>query len=106
MDETQPLVGDVKSQFLLNDTEHMSRQIEAARLDQEAMCGYPLVLKGTRTHEFLDEKDRRVIEVFATFGPTPEAIAQEAAENAATKVELEASLAASQARRLVAGDGA
>jgi|EndMetStandDraft_4_1072995.scaffolds.fasta_scaffold72292_5 hypothetical protein len=69
MSETQPLVGDVKSQFLIVDAEQMQRQIEAVRQEQELMCGYALVLKGTRTAEFLDEKDRRVIEVFATFAP-------------------------------------
>ena len=69
MSEFQPLIGDVKSQFILVDAEQMQRQINAVREEQEAMCGYALVLKSTRTSEFLDEKDRRVIEVFATFAP-------------------------------------
>lgn len=77
MSDMQPLVGDVTSQFVIamgiNDTEALARHIEATRQDQEAMCGYALVLKGTRTAEYRDEKDRRVIEVFATFAPAPEA---------------------------------
>ncbi len=71
--DIQPLVGDVSSQFLVGKSEAMLERIEVARQEQEAMCGYPLVLKGTRQVEMRDEKDRLVIEVFATFAPAPAA---------------------------------
>lgn len=69
MSEMQPLVGDVMSQFILVDPERLAKQIEAVREEQEAMCGYALVLKGTRQTEMIDAHNRRVIEVFATFAP-------------------------------------
>jgi hypothetical protein len=71
--DIQPLIGDVQSQFLVGKTELMAQSIERAREDQEAMCGYPLVVKSTRMVEMRDEKDQLVIEVFATFAPAPDA---------------------------------
>ena len=69
MDDTQPLIGNVTSQFLLSDIANMQKQIELTRAEQEAMCGYPLKVQGVRTTESIDDKNRRVIEVFATFAP-------------------------------------
>lgn len=71
--DVMPLVGDVQSQFLVGKSELMVESIERARKEQEDMCGYPLVLKSTRQVEMRDEKDRLVIEVFATFAPAPPA---------------------------------
>jgi hypothetical protein len=80
MSEMQPLVGDVMSQFILVDPERLSKQIEAVREEQEAMCGYALVLKGTRQTEMIDANNRRVIEVFATFAPAPHEVERDKAE--------------------------
>jgi hypothetical protein len=69
MEDTQPLVGDVKSQFKYGDPESFNALLETAREEQEAMCGYPLVVKSVRQSEMRDEQNRLVIEVFATFAP-------------------------------------
>lgn len=69
MEDTQPLVGEVKSQFTYGDPESYAALVETAREEQEAMCGYPLVVKSTRQVETRDIQGRLVIEVFATFAP-------------------------------------
>lgn len=73
MPDLQPLVGDVKTQFV-SPPEELHRRIEDARVEQEAMCGYPLVLQGSRTVEMRDDKTGQlVIEVYATFAPAVDA---------------------------------
>ncbi len=69
MSGLQPLVGDVMSQFLVADPEKFAERVEVARQEQEAMVGYPLVVKSIRQTESRDQQNRLVIEVFATFAP-------------------------------------
>lgn len=68
---TQPLVGDVKTQFVVvnGDPHDLSASINAARLEQEAMCGYPLVIASWRHTEVRNARGDLEIEVFATFAP-------------------------------------
>lgn len=71
---TQPLVGDVTVQFVVHDISHMEAQLEVQRALQEDMCGYSLKLKSTRTQDIAHERSgQKMVEVFATFAPAPEA---------------------------------
>jgi hypothetical protein len=71
MVDLQPLVGDVKTQFVVvnGDPHDLGPNIEAARAEQEAMCGYPLVVDSWRHTEMRNERGDIEIEVFATFAP-------------------------------------
>lgn len=65
------LGGDVETQFIYRpDTTGFDTAINAVRADQEAICGYPLMLKKQRSTEMIDA-DGRYIEVFVTFMPYP-----------------------------------
>lgn len=63
------LGGDVNTEFKFGKLEDYAASIEVARLEQEMMVGYPLVLKGARQTHMQDDKGRDVYEVFATFAP-------------------------------------
>lgn len=72
----KPLIGDVKTQFTFGKEEDFAAAIEAARLEQEAICGYALVVKSTRQTHYQEPAEdgktmRDVYEVFATFAPAP-----------------------------------
>lgn len=69
MSETQPLIGNVSAQMIFGTSEDYDAKVEAARVEQEAMCGYPLKLVGTRHVEMIDARGSKVYEVFATFAP-------------------------------------
>ena len=68
--QLQPLVGDVKSQFEC-PLDGVDESVEAARLEQEAMCGYPLVVKSVRAVDVMNTQNQRVYDVYATFAPAP-----------------------------------
>ena len=67
------LGGDVSTNFKFGRPEDYAAATEACRLDQETICGYPLVVKGTRQSHYQDENGRDVYDVFVTFGPAPPA---------------------------------
>lgn len=71
MDGLQPLVGDVKSQFVVinGDPHDLGPSIEAARAEQELMCGYSLITKDWRHTSMRNDRGDLEIEVFATFAP-------------------------------------
>lgn len=71
---TDVLGGDIKAQFISRTEDGIPEAQEACRLEQEAMCGYPLKFKSsTQTHYVVTEKDgsvpQDVYEVFVTFQP-------------------------------------
>lgn len=65
------LGGDVSTQFMFGKPEDFVDSVEVCRLEQEAICGYPLKVKNLRQTHMQDEKGRDVYEVFATFEPAP-----------------------------------
>lgn len=69
MEDTQPLIGNITAQTIFGTTEDYNAKVEAVRVEQEAMVGYPLKLLGTRHVEMVDARGSRVYEVFATFAP-------------------------------------
>lgn len=70
-----PLGGDIHAQYTADTFEGLAPAQEACRVEQEAMCGYELVVKMTKqTHYTVPNEDgtqREVFEVFVTFGPKP-----------------------------------
>jgi len=70
-EETQPLVGNVQTQFVVinGDPHDLGPSIEASRVEQEAMCGYPLTVQSWRHTEMRNARGDLEIEVFATFAP-------------------------------------
>jgi hypothetical protein len=75
MVDLQPLVGDVKTQFVVinGDPHDLGPNIEAARAEQEAMVGYPLITANWRHTETRNARGDIEIEVFATFAPAVDA---------------------------------
>jgi len=70
-EELRKLGGEIDTQFIYRPDETSMVQAEAAvRADQEAVCGYKLIMLKQRTMELADEKGRYV-EVFVTYGPHP-----------------------------------
>ena len=67
----QLLGGAVQSQFTYGKPEDFAASIEAARAEQEAICGYALQVKSTRQTHMQDVHGRDIYEVFATFEPIP-----------------------------------
>lgn len=65
------LGGDVTTQFTFGKPEDYAASIEAARVEQELICGYALVTKALRQSHMIDDKGRDIYEVFATFAPAP-----------------------------------
>ena len=66
------LGAEVETQFVYRPQETSMATAEAAvRADQEAVCGYKLVLLKQRHLELADAKGPYV-EVFVTYGPKPE----------------------------------
>ena len=73
MSELQPLIGTVQTQFVVinGDPYDLGPSIDAARVEQEAMCGYELVVSSWRHTETRNARGDIEIEVFATFAPAP-----------------------------------
>lgn len=70
--ELRKLGAEVETQFVYRPQETSMATAEAAvRADQEAVCGYKLVLLKQRHLELADAKGPYV-EVFVTYGPYPE----------------------------------
>ena len=70
-EELRKLGGEIDTQFVYRPDETSMVAAEAAvRADQEAVCGYKLIMLRQRTMELADEKGRYV-EVFVTYGPYP-----------------------------------
>lgn len=64
------LGGEVKSQFTFGKPEDFAAAADAARREQEEICGYALVLVGNlRQTQTKDRNGNDVFEVFATFAP-------------------------------------
>lgn len=67
----QVLGGDVKTQFVYRpDQTSFASALAAVKADQEAICGYRLIMTKERSSEQAD-KDGRFVEVFVTFSPYP-----------------------------------
>jgi hypothetical protein len=65
------LGGDVETQFIYRPSNTgIGPALDAVRAEQEAMCGYQLMLKKQRTIEMADAEGKYV-EVFVTFMPYP-----------------------------------
>lgn len=70
----KPLIGDVTVQFTCaaNDDE-VAAHLEANRVEQEEMTGYPLALAVHRKVKLQDLSGKDTYEVFATYTPnTPD----------------------------------
>jgi hypothetical protein len=67
----ETLGGDVSTQFTFGREEDFAASINAAREEQEAICGYPLMLVKSRQTHMKDVNGNDVYEVYATFGPLP-----------------------------------
>lgn len=67
-----PLVSDVSSVVQAIGEQNIAASIEAGRLEQEMICGYPLVTKATRYTHMRDAQGRDVYEIFATYAPAGE----------------------------------
>lgn len=65
------LGGEIETQFIYRP-EHTSidTALRAVIADQEAICGYPLVLVKSRSMELAD-REGNYMEVFVTLGPVP-----------------------------------
>jgi hypothetical protein len=68
---TDTLGGDLKAHFAFGTAEEQAGRLEQARQEQEAMAGYPLVIKNTRQTHYINDKGVDVYEVWATFAPAP-----------------------------------
>lgn len=70
-EELRKLGGEIETQFTYRPSETSMVVAEAAvRADQEAVCGYKLIMLKQRTMELADDKGHYV-EVFVTYGPYP-----------------------------------
>lgn len=70
-EELRKLGAEIDTQFTYRPSETSMVVAEAAvRADQEAICGYKLIMLKQRTMELADEKGHYV-EVFVTYGPYP-----------------------------------
>lgn len=68
-EDTKPLVGEVSDVVKAIGAETIAASIESARIEQEAICGYGLVVKSTRETHTRDAQGRDIYEIFATFEP-------------------------------------
>lgn len=70
----KPLIGDVTVQFTCAaDDDEVMAHLEANRVEQEEMTGYPLTLAVHRKVQLQDLTGQDIYEVFATYTPnTPE----------------------------------
>ena len=66
------VLGDeLKAHFAFGSPEEQADKLELARIDQEAMAGYPLIIVGTKQTHYIDQNGKDVYEVWATFKPAP-----------------------------------
>lgn len=66
----KPLIGDVTVQFICPaNNDALADKLEAARIEQQEICGYPLVLAVRRQIQLKDLSGDDFFEVFATFAP-------------------------------------
>lgn len=65
------LGGDLKAHFAFGSPEEQSAKLEEARLEQEGMAGYPLIVRHVRQTHYIDDKGQDVYEVWAVFAPAP-----------------------------------
>ena len=65
------LGGDVSTQFTYGKPEDFADAIAKAKAEQEALCGYKLIVTKVRQADMLDSNGARIVEVFATFSPYP-----------------------------------
>lgn len=68
---TDVLGGELKAHFAFGSPGEQAEKLELARIDQEAMAGYPLIVRHTRQTHYIDDKGRDVYEVWAVFAPAP-----------------------------------
>lgn len=69
---SEVLGGDLKAHFAFGSPEEQSTKLEEARLEQEAMAGYPLMIRHVRQTHYIDDKGQDIYEVWAVFAPVPE----------------------------------
>ena len=68
---SQILGGEITTQFIYRpDHTSFAMAVNTVRLDQEAMCGYRLIMVKQRSVEAADA-DGKYTEVFVTFAPYP-----------------------------------
>lgn len=65
----KPLIGEVSDVVKAIGVDAIATSIENARLEQELICGYPLVVKSTRETHMRDAQGRDIYEIYATFEP-------------------------------------
>lgn len=71
-ENTRPLVGEVSSVVDAIGEQNIAASIEAGRVEQEMICGYPLVTKASRYTHMRDAQGRDIYEIFATYAPAAE----------------------------------
>ena len=68
---SEVLGGDLKAHFAFGSPEEQAAKLEEARVEQEQMAGYPLVIRHTRQTHYIDDKGRDIYEMWAVFAPAP-----------------------------------
>jgi len=66
------LGGEVSTQFTYGTPADYAASVEAARLEQQLICGYMLRVISLRQTHTRDDQGRDIYEVFAKFGPVEE----------------------------------
>lgn len=93
-EELRKLGGEIDAQFTYRpDQTSIATAEHAVRMDQEAICGYKLIMLKQRSMELADAQGRYV-EVFITYGPypvvAPEQIAADPSLQPVNEKEIEA----------------
>jgi len=66
------LGGDLKAHFAFGSPEEQNVKLEEARLEQEQIAGYALMVRHVRQTHYIDDKGQDIYEVWAVFAPVPE----------------------------------
>ena len=67
----QVLGGELKAHFAFGSVDEQAAALEACRVEQEMIAGYPLVIASTRQSHYIDDKGKDIYEIWATFKPAP-----------------------------------
>lgn len=91
------LGGNVSTVVKYIGMENLHASMHAAQLEQEAICGYPLIITKTRTTKTKDVNNNDVYEVYATFSPVPQVTPEMIAADARLQVQHSPTPAAPEA---------
>lgn len=98
-EELRTLGGEIDAQFVYRPREtSMATAETAVRADQEAICGYKLIMLKQRSMELADAQGPYV-EVFVTYGPYPSVSEEQKAADPSLRPQVPEPLPA------VPGDG-